>query len=609
MPQRILRLRRRARAAVVGLSVTAVVAVALAGWLLVESLIATRMERRAEAAALADRQTVRAANALLQAATDAETGERGFLLTRRGEFLQPYSTAGRRADEALDRLGSLAPGDPVVRRTTDLAHLRLGLIATTIDLARAGRRAEAIAVIDRGRSVMDQLRVQVQALLVRAEAHSDGLRARRSRFVHRTEALQAGQALATLLALGVALSALLVERLTASIAAELQGALTAETEVGRRAAEEADRAKSRFLAAASHDMRQPLHALALYISALERRVEGPQAREILANMDGAVRAMTRLFTALLDMARLEAGVLKPEPLDFSICDLLHEVAEHSLDLRGRRQVQVVVVPTTLQVHTDPDLLEIVLRNLASNAVKHSKGGRVLLGCRRMGSAVKIEVRDDGEGIASDKLQQLFAEFVRGEGAHGTEGVGLGLSIVQRLTKLLGHPLSVRSEVGRGSVFAVTVPRAAPAAAREPPARPPAADALRSATGGALQGARILVADDEPLALDAMSRALRDAGAEVATAPSTVAAEALAAEGWALQIFDLNLGDDDGLELIRRIEARRGAPTRALIVTGTTTPEALARLRGSGRPWLTKPLSADELVAAASRLLASSTSVS
>jgi signal transduction histidine kinase/CheY-like chemotaxis protein len=413
--------------------------------------------------------------------------------------------------------------------------------------------------------------------------------------VQRTQALQAGQALATLLALGVAVFALVVEQLTAKLTAELQSELTAETEAAKRAAEDADRAKSRFLAAASHDMRQPLHALALYISALERRVEGSQAREILANMDGAVRAMTRLFTALLDMARLEAGVLKPEPVDFSICDLLHEVAEHSLDLRGQREVRVTVAPTALRVRADPDLLEIVLRNLASNAVKHSKGGRVLLGCRRVADAVRIEVRDDGEGIPPDELQQIFAEFVRGERAGATEGVGLGLAIVQRLTKLLGHPLSVRSEVGRGSVFTVTVPRAAAAPQRKP--------ALQAEAPMALHGARILVADDEPLALDAMRRALRDAGAEVGTAASAGEAEAIAGEGWALHILDLNLGDEDGLELIERIEAGRGARLRALIVTGTTTPEALGRLRSSGRPWLTKPLSADQLVLAASRLLA------
>jgi histidine kinase len=447
---------------------------------------------------------------------------------------------------------------------------------------------------------MDQLRSQVWQLKAAAERRGEALRERRRRLQRRALLFQAGLVLANVLGLAIAVSGLLAERSAGRRAAELQAKVTEEIGRARRAAEEADRAKSRFLAAASHDMRQPLHALALYISALERRVEGAQAREILANMDGAVRAMTRLFTALLDMARLEAGVLRPEPIDFPVGELLQEVANHSLDFKGRSDVQVVVVPTRLAVRTDPDLLEIVLRNLASNAVKHSKGGRVLLGCRRVGADVRIEVRDDGEGIPEHELHGLFGEFVRGEGARSTEGVGLGLSIVHRMAELLGHKLSVRSEVGRGSVFAITVPRAAaePPAAASAPAPAPA-----RARGAMLDGARILVADDDPLALDAMARALADAGAEVARADTAARAKAQAAQGFDLYVFDMNLGAENGLALLTELERARGGPVRALVVTGATTAEALAALRGSGRAWLTKPLAAETLVAKACGLLA------
>ena len=338
-------------------------------------------------------------------------------------------------------------------------------------------------------------------------------------------------------------------------------------------------------------MRQPLHALSLYLASLGRRVDTADGRRILGNMESAVQAMTRMFSALLDLARLEAGVLRPEITAFALGPLLADVAYQAAGMDGDRADRVTLVPTRLETRSDPDLLEIILRNLAVNAVKYAGPGRVLIGCRRTPDGVRIEVHDSGPGIPPERLQDLFGEFVRGDATRSVEGLGLGLSIVDRLARLLGHPVHVRSELGRGSVFAVTVPRATGAEATPPP----------GATAD-LAGARILLVDDEPLVLDAMGVALTDAGAVVTRASS--AAEALEGlDGTSdLHILDLALAGMSGLDLLAEIERRRGEPVRALFVTGSTSPGPLNLLRRSGRAWVTKPVSATQLVAAAADLL-------
>jgi signal transduction histidine kinase len=207
----------------------------------------------------------------------------------------------------------------------------------------------------------------------------------------------------------------------------------------RREAEDSNKAMSRLLATAGHDMRQPLHAMTLYVSVLEGRLQSDAERELLANIDSAAQSMGRLFTSLLDCTRLEAGLLQCEVTEFSLGDLLAEVAAHSAEAGERDGARVCVAPAAVYVRTDPDLLEIILRNLTSSAVKHAKGGRVLLGCRRVGAQVRIEVHDAGRTPAAD-------------------GPDLGLSIAQRIARLLDHTLSVKSKPGRGSVFSIVVPR-------------------------------------------------------------------------------------------------------------------------------------------------------
>ena len=567
--------------------------IVLAAVLIVQASAAGRMERRADAASAQAEEVHTNGLLVLYGATYAQSSLRGYLLTDQVEYLSTYPEAVAEVERGLAGLTRATAADPdyapQLPAIRSLAHARLRIMDQTLRRAQTGRRDEALALLPQGRATQDELRDHLDALMTTARARVAEARSERRAFDRRAAAMQAGLAAATVLALLIALATLAHERRTAGRAAAAQKRLNDEIIESVHRAEEADKAKSRFLAAASHDLRQPLHALSLYIATLDRRIESDQAREILSKMDGAVRSMGRLFTALLDLARLEAGILKPTPVAFDIDDLLRDVAEQSVDPSGRR-ARVDVAESGLLVHSDPDLLEIVLRNLVSNAVKHSKGGRVLLGCRRAGQEVRIEIHDNGQGIAEDQLERLFSEFVRGEQAGSTEGVGLGLAIVERIAKLLGHRLSVRSQVGRGSVFGITVPRT----------RLPAEQDLGPHSAADIAGLRILLADDEPLALDAMRRTLEDAGAEIVAVDSADAVRARSVEPFDLHVFDLNLGPENGLQLLEELEARGGHRIPSLIVTGATSRETLAELKAAGRAWVTKPVTVAAFTAAASR---------
>jgi signal transduction histidine kinase len=576
------------------LAAAAIAAAALAVALIVETGTANRLEQTSRAAAAEARDTSLAAMALLQAVTDAETGQRGYLLTGQRPLLQSYQRARSGVADALSALsrsGSLT--DDQVKAVKALADQRIRILESNLQFVGGGPDDMRTARVEQGRQVMLELRRRLEQLRDSTLRREAAVREEANRLDRRGRTLQIGLAVLTMLALLIAIASVAFERFVSRRAMTAQERINEALRAAQHAADEANEAKSRFLATASHDMRQPLHSLALYISSLERRVESPPAREILASMDSAVRSMTRLFGALLDMARLEAGALKPEPIAFPVGPLLEEVVAQSVDPAAREKPRVRLVPCALTVHSDPDLLEVILRNLTSNAVKHSKG-EVLIGCQRAGAFVRIDVHDNGQGIAADQIERLFAEFVRGEHAGSTAGIGLGLAIVERMAKLLGHPLSVRSESGRGSMFSILVPRVGAHAGTAPVAR---------AEAGSFEGLRILVADDEPLALDAMKHVFQDLGAAVTTGRSGEDIRGLRSERFDLHVFDLNLGRDDGLQLLDELEANGNGPVRAMIVTGATTSEVLGALRRSGRRWITKPISAEELAAAAWDVLA------
>lgn len=358
-----------------------------------------------------------------------------------------------------------------------------------------------------------------------------------------------------------------------------------------REAMDAVRAKSQFLAAASHDLRQPLHAMALFTTALARRVKDPESAEIVDSLRVALDSMRAMFQALVDVSKLDAGAVTPAVKEFPVADLLAKLRTDFAAQAEAKGIALRVVPCRAAVRTDPALLESMLRNLVHNAVKFTGAGKVLLGCRRRGTTLRIDVIDMAGGIAADQLETIFDEFRRLQPGRktGTEGLGLGLAIVRRLSHLLDLPVTVDSAVGRGTRFSIAVPLAQAAAVSAAAAPEP----KHPASGPSLRGARILAVDDDEMVRGAVARILADWGCTVETAGSP--AEALARidlDGFRpnMLLVDYNLGTAmDGLALVETIGRHLPEPVPAILVTGATDTDAILRFEASGHAWLAKPV--------------------
>ena len=364
---------------------------------------------------------------------------------------------------------------------------------------------------------------------------------------------------------------------------------TALLESAKREAEHANDAKSRFLAAIGHDLLQPLHAAHLFADTLQQRGEGEQ-RELAMRIGGALDSTTDLLTTLLDMSRLEAGGLAPEPRAFPLADVLEPLVAQFGAIAAERGLRLRFVPTSAWVRSDPQLLRRVLQNFLANASRYTESGSVLLGVRRHGGALRIEVHDTGPGIDAAQREAIFEEFRRGDDAPG-QGLGLGLAIARRIAGLLESDVQLRSAPGRGSRFGIDVPRVA------------AAHALKPA-GNGLAGLRVLVVDNEPQALEALAGVLRGWGCSVATeGDGDGAAIALASAPCALWIFDYHLdAGDDGVALHARLSERFGR-VPCLILSADQTGAVRSPVQEAGLPLLVKPLRPLALKSVLDRLLA------
>lgn len=240
-------------------------------------------------------------------------------------------------------------------------------------------------------------------------------------------------------------------------------ARTAELHAAKDAAEQAHLAKSRFLAHAGHDLKQPLQAINMFTGMLERQVQTQRGLALVKDLRAAQRSMQDLLNAILEISKLESGVVEPKPTAVPLAILFDQLESEFEGLAEDKGLRLRVVPTRLVVHSDPFLLERILRNLLANAVRYTEQGGVLMGCRRRGDTIWIEVCDTGRGIAETDRRRIFEEFVQLDrpDRDRSEGIGLGLAIVERLARLLDHRLDVRSVEGRGSVFAVGVPLSVP----------------------------------------------------------------------------------------------------------------------------------------------------
>jgi two-component system, sensor histidine kinase len=376
-----------------------------------------------------------------------------------------------------------------------------------------------------------------------------------------------------------------------------------QLEMANRQLEMADRYKSHFLASASHDLRQPLHALNLFVAQLQTEKKPEERKRLVSRIDAAVASMNELFEALLDMTKLEAGILQANPTEFAVQRLLDRIETTFAELADKKGLSLRVVPCSAWVRSDPILLERMLFNLVGNAVRYTTRGGVVVGCRRRATELRIDVCDTGAGIPEDQRQSIFSEFYQlaTPAPDRKAGLGLGLAIVDRLSHLLGHLVHLQSYPGRGSRFSVLVPLTAEL--RDTVPLPIALHAADIA-----QGKRVMVIDDDVLVLDGMRGILQSWGCRVQTAASGAAALASVADGGAqpdLIISDLRLADgESGIEVIERLREALGAPVPAFLISGDTAPERLREASAGGYHLLQKPVSPMTLRVTLNRLLKS-----
>ncbi len=346
-------------------------------------------------------------------------------------------------------------------------------------------------------------------------------------------------------------------------------------EAARREAEVANRAKTQFFTAASHDLRQPLHAMGLFAEALRNKSHDDEVAHLVNSINASVDALEELFSELLDITRIDSGGVAVNPQHFEMADIFRKLRLHfeptafekglALRLRGGKHM----------VHADPLLVERILRNLVSNAIRYTQDGTVLVGCRKRGDRVLLQVWDTGPGISESEQTRIFDEFyqVPGSnvaGSHERKGLGLGLSIVKRLAGLMGAPLGIRSQLGHGTVFTVELPpgKAVPAAVTTVPSKGP--------LGLTLEGRLIVVVEDEPAVRSGLEALLRGWGASIASFESVETSTEWARSSPVgskvpdLLIVDYRLENGrNGVEAIVALRERFGTQVPAIVVTGST----------------------------------------
>jgi two-component system CheB/CheR fusion protein len=370
-------------------------------------------------------------------------------------------------------------------------------------------------------------------------------------------------------------------------------------EAAKLEAERANRAKSRFLAAASHDLRQPLQSLTLLQALLAQTVEGEKSKGLVARLDQSLGAMSGMLNALLDINQIEAGLIEPKPRAFPVGRLRDEFTY----LAQAQGLSLHILPHRAIIRSDPHMLEQMLRNLLGNALKYTNEGKILLGCRRRGAVLRIQVWDTGIGMPAEELSAIFDEFhqVGNAARERSQGLGLGLSIVQRVGKLLGHEVGVRSVPGKGSVFSIDVacPKGdAPAAVM------PESAGLDSPAGR--HRCKIVIVDDDPDVLALLKELLKARGHIVRTASDAGAALKLIAAGAIrpeILLTDYNLpGGMNGLELLAELRGTLNFPLPAIVLTGDISREALAAIAATDCIHLSKPIKLAALAKAIERLV-------
>ena len=361
--------------------------------------------------------------------------------------------------------------------------------------------------------------------------------------------------------------------------------------VAKGKADEANLDKTRFLAAASHDVLQPLNAARLYATSLvERPMPSPEAK-LVRNIDASLDAVEEILNVLIEISRLDAGRLEPDITVFALSDVFERLEVEFSPLAREKGLELLIVPTRLWVSSDRRLLRRVLQNLVSNAIKYTAKGKVLVGVRRHGNKLSVQVGDTGPGIPKGKRSLIFKEFERlEETAHSVRGLGLGLAIVERIGKVLDHAIDMRSVLGRGSLFTVELPQAAP--------RPAADQAMIAApTAGRIAGLTVLCIDNEPDVLNGMQALLEGWGCIVRTAqnaPEAIDELRRTGEQPDIILADFHLDGGTGLEAVAALHSATQSQIPVIVITADHSAEVQREIRKLGYALLRKPLKAAAL---------------
>jgi two-component system, sensor histidine kinase len=377
-------------------------------------------------------------------------------------------------------------------------------------------------------------------------------------------------------------------------------ALIEELSAQKSAAEQANVAKSKFLAAASHDLRQPLHALGLYLDTMKTELNTRRQEELAGKMGVAIEALNDLFQSLLDISKLDAGIVETVVMDCTLKELFKRLEIRFVPLARQKNLEILFDSGNEVVLTDPLLLERILDNLIGNAIRYTASGRIEIAPKTEDNNVIIEVSDTGPGIPATERENIFKEFyqLHNPERDRTKGLGLGLSIVKRLCMLLGHRLSLESRAGSGSRFSLVLPRGNPGKCARP-------NETVTRPGWDIKGSSILVIDDEAGIRDAMQQLLANWKCNAVCVDSIDEAKTAIESGLKpdLVIADYRLRDSrTGVDAIRAVAEAAGADVPGILITGDTAPERLQEAAGSGFKLLHKPVNPGQLRMVVNHLL-------
>lgn len=369
-----------------------------------------------------------------------------------------------------------------------------------------------------------------------------------------------------------------------------RAAVEARLREAKLEAEKANLSKTKFLAAVSHDLLQPLNAARLFTSALQEQSFGPKAESLVRSVSVSLDDVENLLGTLVDISKLDAGVIKPDVMAFDLRDLLNNIAREFRQMALAEGLRLDFVPSSAVVHSDSQLLARILRNFLTNAIRYTGQGRILLGCRRQADHILLQVWDTGPGIPDDKLTEIFQEFkrIRPSGSPTDKGLGLGLAIVDKISRILGHDVSVSSIEGQGSVFSVRVPLG-----QLKPEAPVARDSLCVEVDRGLSGVRVWVIDNDQAICEGMKTLLEGWDCRVVTAVSVADLDArleIAEAPVDLILADYHLdNDENGVDAVAEINGRRSQPVPVLMITANYTNELKQHIRELGYLLMNKPV--------------------